>query len=621
MIEGDGSRGIGASATRGEGYPSEGRGGGDFPDAPERVVWHHARTMDRRAWLVLSAWALLVLVGAIVQWSWTNHYDLRLRVPEEVAVRGTAGLAFVGAGLVVRRFRPESRIAWYMVAIGLLWSLIPILSAPLIDWRDLPRVAALTLLPIVLFTFPTGHLAGWERWAATGWIAVVMGGAIAGTVFSDNAGRWPTHVPGCCPSHALLIRDLPEVVRRLDQVVWIFILAIMATATLIVLRRWLLSTVAFRARVTPLGLILGPVLLVTVVIPAAGRLGPLSWELGVRENIYLESAALILLPIVITYELLHTTMSRARVGDMVRSLGDGARAEDLEAVVREALGDSTARLAFRRRDTDELLDLFGSPVSAAGRGEAITDLEGAAVLIHDQELDAELVRSVGAAISLALQNAALQSDLRTQMAELRRSRQRIVAAADDARRGVERDLHDGAQQRLVSLSLTLHEAADADASDERRLELLRLAAEEADAAIGDLRDLARGVHPAILTQAGLEPAVATLADRAPIPVDVDIERRRFTPEVEAAAYFVISEGLTNSFKHSRADRIFVAAEERQDRLHVRVADNGTGGATLSGAGLRGLQDRIEALGGHLEVAGGEHGSILSAWIPILDGEA
>jgi signal transduction histidine kinase len=207
-----------------------------------------------------------------------------------------------------------------------------------------------------------------------------------------------------------------------------------------------------------------------------------------------------------------------------------------------------------------------------------------------------------------------------QMTDLRDARSRIIEAADSERRRIERDLHDGAQQRLVALALTLRMAEKrAAAGDEQAGELLRQAGDEAGLALKELRDLARGIHPAILTNRGLSAALDDLAGRASVPVDVvEAPSERLPDQVEAAAYFVVSECLANISKHAQATAATVSVTPRDGRLVVTVSDDGVGGAALDGgSGLQGLQDRVGALDGTLAVqsTAGE-GTQVRATIPL-----
>jgi signal transduction histidine kinase len=195
-------------------------------------------------------------------------------------------------------------------------------------------------------------------------------------------------------------------------------------------------------------------------------------------------------------------------------------------------------------------------------------------------------------------------EYRARVADLRDARQRIIAAADAERRRIERDLHDGAQQRLVALATMLSLAEARFKTDpERAAELLARARQEAELAVKDLRDLARGIHPALLSDLGLGPAVDALAARAPVPVEVTgVPSTPLPNAVEAATYFVIAEALTNVAKYAHARECSVCLSLDDGRLRVEIRDDGIGGADPStGSGLLGLRDRVEALDGRLEV--------------------
>lgn len=204
-------------------------------------------------------------------------------------------------------------------------------------------------------------------------------------------------------------------------------------------------------------------------------------------------------------------------------------------------------------------------------------------------------------------------------AELLASRARIVTAADDARRKLERDLHDGAQQHLVGLALTLRLARRKVADDpELAAELLDEAIDDLAVATGELRELARGLHPAVLTEGGLEPALGGLAKRATVPVTIEAApEERLPPTVEITAYFVVAEALTNVARYAEATRAYVSVRRDGATLTVEVRDDGRGGATMGGgSGLRGLLDRVSALGGSLTVESPEgEGTLLRAELP------
>jgi signal transduction histidine kinase len=213
----------------------------------------------------------------------------------------------------------------------------------------------------------------------------------------------------------------------------------------------------------------------------------------------------------------------------------------------------------------------------------------------------------------------LDAELQARIDELRESRARVVEASDAARRQLERDLHDGAQSRLVALALLLRSARmKADAGGEVA-DLLDRSIAELQTSLAELRDLARGIHPAVLTERGLEPALASLAGRAPVPVTLNAPSGDRLPEpVESAAYFVASEGLANVAKYSRATQAAVTLARGPGHVTVEVTDDGVGGADFGrGSGLRGLEDRVAALDGSLElISPPGRGTRLRAQIPV-----
>jgi signal transduction histidine kinase len=270
--------------------------------------------------------------------------------------------------------------------------------------------------------------------------------------------------------------------------------------------------------------------------------------------------------------------------------------------------------------------LDGRPVDfaarAAGHGTTQIDRDGrhVAALLHDPELEQEpeLLDGVAAAAGIALENARLHADLRARLDELQGSRARIVAAGDSERRRLERNLHDGAQQRLVALSLGLRLVATQLAPGSEAEQLLAGARAELAASMQELRELAQGIHPAVLTDHGLAVALDSLAARAPVPVTLHVELAERVPApVEVAAYYLVSEGLTNVGKYAEASQVSVDVLRHDGCLVVQVADDGIGGADpAAGSGLRGLSDRVAALGGHVQVSSPPaEGTRLRAEIP------
>ena len=304
------------------------------------------------------------------------------------------------------------------------------------------------------------------------------------------------------------------------------------------------------------------------------------------------------------------------------TIGGGAVREALA----ESLGDRTLTIAYwlpeRQLYVDEHGDRVELPEPATDRSWTAVESGGrrVAAIIHDAELEArpELVQAAATGAVLALENEQLKADLRARLLELRRSRRRIVQASLEARRRLERDLHDGAQQQLVALSLDL-QALRARAGDDEVRGLVGEAAEKLAVALSDLRELARGIHPAILTEHGLGPSLEALAARTPLPVELDIKLEGRLPQsAEAACYFLCAEALTNVARYAQASYARVTLTQSDGVLRVEIVDDGVGGADpASGSGLRGLEDRLGAIDGELWLdspAGG--GTRLVATIPL-----
>jgi signal transduction histidine kinase len=315
-------------------------------------------------------------------------------------------------------------------------------------------------------------------------------------------------------------------------------------------------------------------------------------------------------------DLLRGRWVEAVVTGLVVDLGSPSDAGTLRAKLAHALGDPTLVVGYRVAERAGFVDDAGGPVElpTPGSGRTVTPIEDAgarvAVLVHDEALltDRHLVDSVAAAARLAVANARLQAEAHARAAELEASRRRIVEAADAQRRRLERELRLGAERRLGNVAVALDDARRRSDTDGKAIATLE---SELDEARRELREFAQGVHPAALTEGGLLPALAILAEHSPLPVEITGGATRLPAPVEAALYFVCSEALTNAAKHASASRVQIDVRQEQDRVVVAVADDGVGGADASrGTGLRGLSDRVEALGGHLAVesppGGGTH---------------
>jgi signal transduction histidine kinase len=312
--------------------------------------------------------------------------------------------------------------------------------------------------------------------------------------------------------------------------------------------------------------------------------------------------------IVLLVDLLRGRWAEAVVTGLVVDLGTPSQAGTLGAKLARALGDPSLVIGYRVLATDSFVDDAGQNVElpAAKSGRTVTPLvvggEQVAVLVHDEALlaDRQLVEWVAAAAQIAVANAALQAEARAQAAQLERSRRRIVEAGDAQARRIQEKLRRGAGQRLERVAALLVELRSQVAeSDETAVGALE---GELGAARHELEEFARGVHPAILTDAGLVPALRQLADRSAIPIEVRGSVGRLPPAVEAALLFVCSEALANVAKHSGASKVTIEVAADQWRVRVAVVDDGRGGTDpATGSGLRGLADRVEALDGRFVV--------------------
>jgi signal transduction histidine kinase len=336
---------------------------------------------------------------------------------------------------------------------------------------------------------------------------------------------------------------------------------------------------------------------------------------------WFDRANTLVLPVAIVLGLAAVRRRRGPLGDLVVELGTATPGE-VRAALARSVGDPSLELALWLPEQQRFVNEAGVTVAVhemEGSGRSVT-LVGTpyhplAAIIHDDRLTGQrpLLEAAGSAARLALVNAQLQAELRAQLLELRESRSRIVAAADSERRRLERDLHDGAQQRLLALGLAL-QLMKKESPDP---ELLTEAEDELQNALHELRELARGIHPAILTEKGLASAVGSLIDRAPLPITADVCCERYPAPFESAAYFVVSEALANIAKHAHAVSAAVSIRRRGDQLVIEVSDNGCGGAaSTAGGGLQGLADRVGALNGKLTITSPRGmGTTLHAEIP------
>src|SRR5919201_1908507 len=320
--------------------------------------------------------------------------------------------------------------------------------------------------------------------------------------------------------------------------------------------------------------------------------------------------------------LLRGGWTQATVTGLVVELGDVPQEGTLRARLAVALGDPSLVVGYWISGERAYFDEEGRRVHLPEGGSAreVTIIEDAgepvAALVHDAGVleDRELIGSVASAARIAVSNVGLQTEIRRQVAEVAASRRRIVEAADLERRRLERELRQGAERRLAYVEHVLAETA----GDGAQSPLFTEAVAEIRRARAELQAFAQGIHPRVLTEGGLAAALADLARRAPVPVELAAPAERASVALEAAAYFVCSEALANIGKYSGASRATIDVSLDGDRLVVAVRDDGVGGAALEkGSGLRGLADRVEALGGRLTVDSPPGvGTLLAAELPL-----
>ena len=337
------------------------------------------------------------------------------------------------------------------------------------------------------------------------------------------------------------------------------------------------------------------------------------------------NAALLTVPAALLWGLLRSRLAAAGLPELFRELGTlrGAR---LEAGLGATLGDPGLVLAYRVPGAHEFIDGAGRPVDlpapGSGRSTAPIERDGRelGMLVYDASLDddPELIGAVAATAAIALDDARLQAESADRLAELRASRERLVTAGDAERRRLERDLHDGAQQRLVSVALQLRLIQRSIRTDPDLAEQLAASAgDELSQSLEELRELARGIHPAVLNH-GLKAALESLASRSPVPATVACASAERLPEpVELAAYFVACEALANVAKYAHATTASVRVSRRNGVVVVEIADDGVGGADESaGTGLQGLADRVAALDGTLRILSPPgQGTVVTAELP------
>ncbi len=468
------------------------------------------------------------------------------------------GWAFLGGALVLCVRAPGGRMALLLGLTGAAWFLGSLV----------PPLAFVHRGPLVhlLFGYPTGRLSGVGR------VVVPLAYLVA-----LPSGIWGSEPATIALTGALLMAV--EVHRR---------------ASVGPIRRARRQAVA---AVVLVGAVVAGSACARLLFPQgdADRLGLLAY-----------AAALVAVGIAVTRGVLRGTWRRAPVTDLVVQLGDD-RAEAVRDALARALGDPSLEVGYR--DGDGFVDAMGRPVrlpaAEAPRASTVVEQGGepVAVLVHDPSVlaDAALLDAVAVAARLAVRNDRLRADVEAHVADLEDSRRRLVAAADTERRGLARRLDDGAQRRLSALRGDLVAAGDGTTGDTAGS--IARAMAQLDRTRRDLQDLAAGLHP--VPDGDLAAALTDLAVQTPVPVRVTAVASLLPAEVAAALWFVAAEAVSNAVKHAQATAIDIGLTVERGTARLVVADDGRGGADPGGSGLRGLRDRVDALGGTMRIAGPE----------------
>ena len=545
-----------------------------------------------------------IAVSAVVFTSDSADHPVRIGVLTLVI-----GLSWVGAGLVALRRRPENPFGAAMVATGFLWFLAQLGYA---DNHFLNTVGTATELLFILgfayllLSFPDGHLhSPFERILIALAVVGVVGLQLAWMLFDGD------------PENLLAVTDNQDVEVAIENVQRALGATLSVATAVLVIRRWRGASAPMRRAAEPV-LWAGAASFVALAVSAVNDI--VDQPLGDVEWLWWLVFATV--PFGFLAGLLRVRMARGAVAQLVLELGEAPEAGNVRDALSRALDDPDLRLAYWVPERNGFVDAAGRPVEPSPRA-TIVERGGRriAALEHDPALaeQTELLESVGAAAALALENERLNAELRARLEDLRASRARIVEAAETERRRIERNLHDGAQQRLISIAMAL-------ALAERKLEenpdaakpILHEARDDLASALQELRELSHGIHPALLTERGLAAALGELPLRTPVPIALELSiGERLPVQVEAAAYYVVSEAVANVTKYAHATAVRVRVDRADGRAVVEVADDGIGGADRSrGSGLRGLADRVEALGGRFAlVSPAGRGTVVRAEIP------
>ncbi|MGO8956094.1 MAG: sensor histidine kinase [Streptosporangiaceae bacterium] len=561
--------------------------------------------MSRRLLTVLIAGAAAAVLFNVLSF-YFNNWPTPTGSSVYVTVTTLVLVAYLGVGITAWRRHPDGRVGPLFTWVGYAW-LLPSLTN--LHWALPFTVGNLCLY---LYQAALAHLAlAWPY----GRLRSKFDCCVVVFNYCWNIGNnavqmlfWNPRTENCgpaCPANLLLVHDSSRLHSTAGSVASLVGNLVTVAIVVLIARNWWSSRGYARRAMTWLTVVAVPIAAYMAILNVPGTLGLSSLAVNVYGPLIL-----LLAPVAYWVGVARARRARNAVGTTMVGLEPRVPPARLREALALALGDPSLQLAFRVSGSDCYTDTNDDLVDAArpprGRMTIPVGSNAGAVLVFDGELrhEPELVRVTAAAAGLALEHWRLQAEVQAQLEQVRASRARIVTAGVEERRRLERNLHDGAQQRLETLTQALALARSrAAGADPELAALIESASKEAREALTELRELARGIHPAVLTETGLAGAVHALAERSPVPTTVAaVPPERFAAALEATAYFVVSEALANVAKHAMARNATVTIRRRSGLLSVVVTDNGAGGASLdSGSGLRGLADRVASVGGVLQV--------------------
>ena len=551
-------------------------------------------------WLRRSLWPC-VLVAGVATVAMTV-LDSSLEAVDASLILGVlVGLAFAGSGLYAWGRRPENRLGVLMTVVGftyLVWHILIQAHSSSVYTGGIWLSDSWTVVFVLfLLSFPEGRLN-------TRFDLVIL--AMFATVALPLELLWLLFFrTGGSPENALAAWPNSSVADDVDSAQRALLVTASVVLAATLWRRRMVASPPLRRALIP-ALVGSAAILLSLVL-----LGLDKFDVEFETARWVVLGAYLTIPLVVLAGILRARLARSTVGELFVELRADPSLPDLRDALARALRDPSLTLAYWLPQFRSWADVNGESVELPGDGSGhattLIDRHGEhlAALLHDPALldEPELLNAVAAAAGIALENGRLHVELRARLEELRGSRSRVFDAGQRERKRLERNLHDGAQQRLIALSLELgllEEQVDMHSDMGARLSQAR---SEIANSLEELREVAHGIHPAVVSGHGLEIALEQLAARAPVPIRLLVDVGGRLPELlEVAVYYLVAESLANVGKYAQASFVSVEVNRRGNRIVVEVADDGIGGAdTERGSGLRGLADRIEALEGRLRI--------------------